>query len=284
MIVLIAFAKTMTNTWSGFKSTSKISSNEVTSKEITSKELTTEPIWLKQAMQYAQIAACLSSSEIADLLKVTPKIAAETKKKFDLIANGEAELLPSLAAYSGAVFRQINVNNWSTNDWTYAQNCIRIPSCIYGMLRPLDRISPYRMEGNVKLSKFSKNKTLEKAVEQTLFQEWRDKLTPILIEDIKTQDGILVNLASEEMKKFFNWSDIENDSTITIVKPDFYQLKEDGSLKSVSMYAKMCRGAMVRYIIKNRINKIDDLKKFTWDGFEFSPTHSTKEHLIFIRH
>ena len=98
------------------------------------------------------------------------------------------------------------------------------------------------------------------------------------MEEIKSRGGVLINLASGEMKDLFDWKRVEEE--VRIVTPDF-QVWKGGQLKTVVIYAKMCRGEMVRYIIKNRIERPEDLRGFSWEGFAFDEKRSTDSHLLF---
>lgn len=257
MIALIAFSKTMAE---HAKSISL---------------MTSTPIWEKQAKEYAEMASRLCPEDFEVLLKTNSKIAHETFRRFQMMVNGEAELMPALSAYTGAVFRNIDTAGLSEADWHFAQEHIRISSCLYGMLRPLDHIAPYRLEGNICLDRHCIGDA-----STDLFHAWRPLLTPALIEDVRNHGGILVNLASEEMKLFFDWKEIEKNALI--VKPDFY-IRKAGKLKSVTMYAKMCRGRMIRHIIDQRAEKVSDLKSFTWEGFRYDEERSDGTRLVFIR-
>ena len=150
-----------------------------------------------------------------------------------------------------------------------AQNHIRITSFLYGLLRPLDGIKPYRLEGDVRLP--------EKGG-LSMFNYWKPLLTDYFMEEIKSRGGVLINLASGEMKDLFDWKRVEEE--VRVVTPDF-QVWKGGQLKTVVIYAKMCRGEMVRYIIKNRIERPEDLRGFSWEGFAFDEKRSTDSHLLF---
>ena len=178
--------------------------------------------------------------------------------------------MPAIGAYTGAVFKRILPKDFTADDFRYAQEHLRITSFLYGLLRPLDGIRPYRLEGDVRLP--------EKGG-ITMFDYWKPLLTDYFIEEIKKRGGILVNLASGEMKDLFDWKRVESE--VRVVTPDF-QVWKGGKLKTVVIYAKMCRGEMVRHIIKNRIGCPEDLRGFSWEGFTFDEGRSTDNHLQFV--
>lgn len=251
MITWIAFAKTMT------------ARNE------TAIPYTTEPQFENLAMEKAAVLARFSDVALMEMLKVNDKIASRTVEQYQLIHNGEAEQIPALAAYMGAVFKRIDPQSFDFDDWKFAQDHLRIMSSLYGMLRPLDRISAYRLEATASLNG-----------KETVAETWRPLLTDNFIALVNQSGGVLLDLASEEMRLLLDWPKV--CAAVRTVKVDFYE-RRAGKLKSVTMYAKMCRGEMTRYVIRNRIDNPEDVKAFLWDGFVFDPLESNENHLVFVR-
>ena len=172
-------------------------------------------------------------------------------------------------AYTGIVFKRLNPKDFSEADFRYAQDHLRLTSFCYGLLRPLDAIRPYRLEGDVKLPEQG---------DQTMFSYWQSRLTDEFLEEIKAHGGILCNLASDEMRGLFDWKRIEKE--VTVITPEFHVWK-NGKLATVVVYTKMSRGEMTRFILKNRIESPQDLKSFQWEGFEFNERLSDDRKLIF---
>lgn len=251
MITWIAFAKTMT------------ARNEA------AVPYTTEPQFEILAMEKAAVLARFSDVALMEMLKVNDKIANRTVEQYQLIHNGEAEQIPALAAYTGAVFKRIAPQSFDFDDWKFAQDHLRIMSSLYGMLRPLDRISAYRLEATASLNG-----------KETVAETWRPLLTDNFIALVNQSGGVLLDLASEEMRLLLDWPKV--CAAVRTVKVDFYE-RRAGKLKSVTMYAKMCRGEMTRYVIRNRIDNPEDVKAFLWDGFVFDPLESNENHLVFVR-
>ncbi len=210
-----------------------------------------------------------SATELERLLRVNSKLAAENYLRFRDFFSDSHQPVPAICAYTGAVFKRILPKDFSADDFSYVQNHLRITSFLYGLLRPLDGIKPYRMEGDVRLPERGG---------MTMFDYWKPLLTDYFIEDIRRQGGILVNLASGEMKDLFDWKRVEKE--VRVVTPDF-QVGKNGQLKTIVIYAKMCRGEMVRFITRNRIEHPEELKAFTWEGFTFDESRSTDNHLQF---
>ena len=215
----------------------------------------TVPYFEAEAVRNALEMSQVSAAELEKLLKVNAKIAAENRARFHDFCSEDNRPMPAIGAYTGAVFKRILPKDFTADDFRYAQEHLRITSFLYGLLRPLDGIRPYRLEGDVRLP--------EKGG----------------IEEIKKRGGILVNLASGEMKDLFDWKRVESE--VRVVTPDF-QVWKGGKLKTVVIYAKMCRGEMVRHIIKNRIGCPEDLRGFSWEGFTFDEGLSTDNHLQFV--
>ena len=153
----------------------------------------------------------------------------------------------------------------------FAQDHLFISSFLYGMLRPLDRIHPYRMEGKVKL---------EAANGENLFSFWKPLLTDRLIESVKADDGIFIHLATEEFEHLFDWKRVKEE--VKVIQPLFYVDKGD-TIKVVSVHAKSCRGAMTRYIIQNRLSHPSDILDFELEGFKYDKDYGDASHPHFIK-
>lgn len=229
----------------------------------------TVPHFQAEAVQNALDMVQFSAAELERLLRVNSKIAAENYLRYQDFFSEANRVMPAVCAYTGAVYKRVQPKDFSAEDFLFAQEHLRITSFLYGLLRPLDGIKPYRLEGDVRM--------LERGG-VTMFDYWKPLLTDVFIADIKLRGGVLVNLASGEMKDLFDWKRVEKE--VRVITPEF-QVVKDGRLKTIVIYAKMCRGEMVRYIIKNRIEQPEDLKAFTWEGFAFDEERSAGNHLQF---
>ena len=249
MLTFISCAKTMT------------SRNSVAVPEVTI------PKFEANAVQNALEMSQYSAGELESLLRVNAKIAAENRLRYHDFCSEDNRAMPAICAYTGAVYKRILPKDFTTEDFYYAQDHLRITSFLYGLLRPLDEIKPYRLEGDVHLPEKGGN---------SMFDYWKPILTDYFIAEIKRQGGVLVNLASGEMQNLFDWKRVEKE--VRVITPEF-QVWKGGALKTIVIYTKMNRGEMVRFIIKNRIENPEDLKSFTWEGFEFDEKNSTDKHL-----
>lgn len=251
MLVLLSCAKTMSET-------SKVKT-----------PLTTIPRFQKEASEIALQMSQFSVEEMERLLRVNAKIAVENYRRYQAFhAEGTPEL-PAMLAYTGIVFKRLNPKDFSNDDFEYAQQHLRLTSFCYGLLRPLDIIRPYRLEGDVVLPELGN---------QTMFSYWQSQLTDAFIEDIKNAGGILCNLASDEMKSLFDWKRVERE--VRVVTPEF-RVWKNGKLATIVVYTKMSRGEMTRFILKNRIENPEELKLFSWEGFEFDEALSDDRKFVF---
>lgn len=229
----------------------------------------TNPVFLDEVHKQVHRMAALNMEDMAKLLHINTKLAAQNVIRYQDFFSKTNLSLPALLSYTGMVFKHIAPNSFTNEDFRFAHDYLRITSFLYGLLRPMDLIKNYRLEGNIPYS------TTER---ESIFKHWQPILTPHFIQDIQNKEGILVNLASGEMKELFHWNKIEE--SVHVITPEFFILK-DGKPKVVTVYAKKCRGEMVRFIIKNRINDPEKLKDFTWEGFSYNPDLSTDNHWAF---
>lgn len=227
----------------------------------------TVPLFEAEASRNALAMMEYTPEELACLLHVNDKIAAENYLRFREFHAKDVSPVAALYAYTGAVFKRIHPADFTQDDLYYAQSHLFITSFLYGLLRPLDGIRLYRLEGNVRLHDG-----------RTMFDYWKPLLTDCFIAAVKREGGILVNLASVEMKDLFDWKRVEKE--VQVVTPDFQVWKGD-ALKTVVMYAKMCRGEMTRFILKNRIEHPEELKSFQWEGFALDESRSSAYHMLF---
>lgn len=230
---------------------------------------TTTPVFYEEAACNIRSLSQFNGSEIARMLRINSKLAAENYFRFQNFFSEDNKGLPAILSYTGMVFKRLSVNDFSDDDFEYAQEHLLITSFLYGLLRPLDIIKNYRLEGDVKLPDRGGN---------TMFDFWKPLLTDFFISEIKKHGGILINLASSEMKDLFDWKRVCRE--VKVITPDF-QVYKNGKLSTVVVYAKMCRGEMTRFLLKNRIEEPEQMKSFEWEGFCYNEQESTEDHLVF---
>lgn len=220
------------------------------------------PMFWDAAVAAAGEMAGYSEEEISGMLKCSWDIAALNKRRYACFGTDygtlaeSAALLPASVAYSGVAYRHLLAESLSQGQMVSARRGLWIVSFLYGLLRPMDGILPYRMEGNVRLD-----------VHQgmTVFDYWKPLLTDILLDSVKGDDGVLLWCSTEEMKRMTDWKRIVSE--VRVIEPVFY-VRKDGKLKAMSVFAKMCRGAMARLACTGQLSP-DSLAGFEYNGFSY---------------
>ncbi|MFM5017395.1 peroxide stress protein YaaA [Aeromonas veronii] len=232
----------------------------------------TQPELLDHSAELISRARQLSPDQIATLMKISDKLAglnaarfAEWQPDFTL-ANARQALL----AFKGDVYTGLAVEDFSEADFDFAQAHLRMLSGLYGVLRPLDLMMPYRLEMGTKLDN-SRGKDL--------YQFWGEVITHHLNDALAAQgDEVLINLASDEYFKSVRPKSLKG----RIVTPVFKDEK-NGQFKIISFYAKKARGMMARHIIKHRLTEVEQLTGFNAEGYYFVPEESDANTLMFKR-
>ena len=235
-------------------------------------DLHTLPRLLEQSQQLVDLSRKLSASEIASLMSVSEKIAQLNVARFhDWHADlNFANARQAIYAFKGDVYTGLNAYALSATDIDFAQQHLRMLSGLYGLLRPLDLMMPYRLEMGTKLSN---------ARGHNLYAFWGEQITQLINQDLQNSNAsVLLNLASDEYYKSVKPSQIKAE----IIKPVFLDQK-NGQYKVISFYAKKARGLMARYMIENKVKKVEDLKAFQTDGYYFDADSSLQGELVFKR-
>ena len=228
------------------------------------------PRFQNEAESFARDMAQYPTETIADMLGCSLQIAAQNKLRFMQFFE-EKPKLPAILAYHGQAYKHLKAETLTADDLGYSQGKLWITSFLYGLLRPLDGILPYRMEGNVELPD---------GEGMNMFGFWKSRLTDVLIEAVKADDGILIHLATEEYQHLFDWPRVRQE--FRIIQPLFY-VRKGSDLKIQAVWAKTCRGAMTRFIIKNRITNPEDLNAFNYEGFSYDPKIGEPNYPHFIK-
>jgi hypothetical protein len=174
----------------------------------------------------------------------------------------------AIYAFNGDVYKGIDAYSIPANKIELLQNTVRIISGLYGILKPLDLVQPYRLEMGTKLS-FGKNKNL--------YDYWKVQLTKSINEELK-QGELFLNLASNEYAKAIDTKALKTP----MITANFKQLK-NGEYKTIAIFSKRARGLMTRYVIDNKVESVDELKHFSLDKYRFSDKLSSGNELIFTR-
>jgi len=231
----------------------------------------TTPRFQQQADGFARDMMQYDVETISEMLGCSRQIAAQNKLRFMRFFDEDKPKLSAILAYYGQAYKHMKAETMSEDDLCFANGHLWITSFLYGLLRPLDGIRPYRMEGKV---------TLPSADGRSLFDFWKPYLTDVLIKSIKADDGILIHLATEEFQHLFDWKRVCEE--VHVVQPLFY-VRKGNELKMQAVWAKTCRGAMTRYIIDHRLTTPEQLFGFSYEGFEYKPNIGEADFPHFIR-
>jgi len=232
----------------------------------------TQPALLEKSHQLIDVARDLSPAQISSLMGISDKLAHLNADRFNQwqppfsLENARQAIL----AFKGDVYTGLQAETFSDDDFDFAQQHLRMLSGLYGLLRPLDLMQPYRLEMGIKLAN---------PAGKDLYGFWGDLLTEKLNEAIAEQgDDVLINLASDEYFKAIKPKKLN----AKLIKPVFLDEK-NGKFKVISFYAKKARGLMSRYVIQNRLTNPAQLKKFDVDGYFLDGAESSENELVFKR-
>jgi cytoplasmic iron level regulating protein YaaA (DUF328/UPF0246 family) len=232
--------------------------------------LHTQPRFLDKSVKLNKKLKSQSKNKLSNLMKISDDLASlnyernQTWQTPFSIDNAKQ----AIYAFTGAVFQGIDVNSLSEEKIPLLQENLRILSGLYGLLKPLDLIQPYRLEMGTRL---------KVGATENLYQFWNDTIANALNEEL-ADDELLVNLASTEYFKVIPKKILK----VPMITPIFKDFK-NGHYKIVMTYAKKARGFMVRYIIDNNVKTIEDLKGFNVDKYRFSEELSSGNDLVFTR-
>ncbi|MEN9999829.1 MAG: hypothetical protein RI922_2819 [Bacteroidota bacterium] len=228
--------------------------------------------FLKESEQLVNKLKKFSVKKLESTMHISKDLAILNKERFEnwalpLVQNENS--VPAGFVFNGEVYKGLDISSFSESELLIAQQNIRILSGLYGILKPLDLICPYRLEMGTKWEVTPKQKNL--------YQFWGSKLTKFLNAEMEKEE-VIVNLASSEYFKAIDRKTLKSK----VVTPVFKEFK-NGEYKIVMMYAKHARGAMARYIVQTNITNVEELKLYTVDGYSYDVNQSTDEDWVFTR-
>lgn len=232
----------------------------------------TQPELLAYSQQLIDVARTLSEPQVASLMSISDKLASLNVTRFH---EWQPKFTPenarqAILAFKGDVYTGLQAEDFSEEDFDFAQQHLRMLSGLYGVLRPLDLMQPYRLEMGIRLNN---------PRGKDLYQFWDDIITDTLNQALADQgDNILINLASDEYFKSVKPRKLDAE----IIKPVFLDEK-NGQFKVISFYAKKARGLMSRYIIQNKLTHPEQLQAFNLEGYAFDESASQQNEWIFKR-
>jgi uncharacterized protein len=229
----------------------------------------TEPRFLAEASRIARAASKLGPARLAELMHISPKLAELNAERFRTFAKAQAK--PAIRAFAGDVYRGFDAVSADADTIAFAQDHLRILSGLYGVLRPLDGIRPYRLEMGTRWSPKG----------DRLTDHWGTKVARAVLADLRTEgSGTLLNLASNEYFSAVGPHLPRNGPRV--VGPDF-RVRTPNGLQFQSFTAKIARGAMARWICDERVSDPTALQGFDVDGWRFEPQGSSPHKPLFTR-
>ncbi|MBA4502395.1 peroxide stress protein YaaA [Marinobacterium marinum] len=231
-----------------------------------------QPRFIDHSRELIDTLRQLSVQDIAELMKLSDKLAALNVARYESWepAHATDNARQALLAFKGDVYAGLDAESFTAADFEFAQRHLRILSGLYGVLRPLDLLEPYRLEMGTRL----KNPRGD-----NLYQFWGNLITEALNEELAEHSAeVVINLASNEYFKAVK----PRQLNARLITPVFKDLK-NGQYKIISFYAKKARGLMSRYMIRNRIETPEALQQFDLEGYYFSPEQSQGDTWVFLR-
>lgn len=230
----------------------------------------TEALFLKQSERLNKLLKKKSAKGLSKLMHISDALAQlnyERNQEWELPFTKD-NARPAIYAFNGDVYRGFDAYSIPNNKINQVQDKVRILSGLYGVLKPLDLIQPYRLEMGTKIA-VGRHKNL--------YAFWKKDITKALNEELKS-DELFLNLASNEYFKAVDTKALK----VPVVDIDFKEFKNDG-YKTIAIFAKLARGLMARYIIDTNAETLDDIKGFDYEGYRYSEPLSAENNLVFTR-
>ena len=228
--------------------------------------------FIKSAETLANEAKNLTENDLKDLMDISDKLAKINRERFDrwALPFNQENAKQAVLAFDGGVYSGLKADTFSDKDFTFAQDHLRILSGLYGILKPLDLIQPYRLEMGV---------GFQNPKGKDLYAFWKESITKSLNKTLKKHSSpIIINCASIEYFSAIDLSKLNGD-ILSIVFKEY----RDGELKFISFNAKKARGLMTQYIMKNKIDKSSDIKDFNYEDYKFDSKLSEDNTFVFTR-
>ncbi len=228
--------------------------------------------FIKSAEILANEAKNLTENDLKDLMDISDKLAKLNRERFDrwALPFNQENAKQAALTFDGGVYSGLKADTFSEKDFTFAQDHLRILSGLYGILKPLDLIQPYRLEMGV---------GFQNPKGKNLYAFWKESITNSLNKTLKKHSSpVIVNCASIEYFSAIDVSKLDGD-ILSIVFKEY----RNGELKFISFNAKKARGLMTQYIIKNEINNLNGIKDFNYEDYKFDSKLSEDTTFVFTR-
>lgn len=231
----------------------------------------TQPQFLDTAIKINRKMSRMSKDEVSKLMDISDKLADLNYGRYKVFQDEHTKenSRPAMYAFNGDVYTGLDAYSLPVEKIDFIQDRLRILSGMYGVLKPLDLMQPYRLEMGTNVGLYSK---------KNLYEVWQKKVTDSLNKEMEKEE-LFINLASNEYFKAVNSKKLKG----TLITPVFKEFS-NGKLKIVSFFAKKARGSMVRYIVDKEVSSIEELKGFDYDGYKFSDAETKNNtELVFTR-
>lgn len=230
-----------------------------------------QPIFLAEAERLADHCRSYTRQDLKTLMKISDKLVDSTIQRFDVFTAPHLRdtASPALTTFAGDVFSQIPCEKYGTDDFVFADHHLRILSGLYGMLRPLDLMMPYRLEMGYKIAPGEAS---------SLSTYWEEAITRQLSRDLQiTGSNIVLNLASREYSQTVLPAKLAG-SMVTVT----FKQRKGGAIKNIAVYSKRARGMFVDWFIEQRVDQLDRVRTFDRSGYRYVEEMSKEAELVFL--
>lgn len=227
------------------------------------------PMFLNQTKEIVKVLQSYSQEDLQGLMKIKEPLAMRVKEQFTSIVFNQLGT-SAIETYDGLQFKYMDTSTWDEVDFQYALEHVRILSGLYGIVKPLDSIYPYRLEMQTKI---------QVAGCKDLYMYWEECISKELQSELQTQEEpYIINLASKEYDKVIR-KHIHKEQFIDII----FQIEKKGKRKVEATASKMARGAMVRFVVKYKVQRLEQLYEFCEDGYQLDHELSNSSQIVFYK-
>lgn len=230
-----------------------------------------KPLFPEKTKELITVCRQFSEREIATEMEINAKMAHEVYEYFQTFDLRSTPKQSAALAYNGIAYKGLNAHDFSAEDFDFAQQHLNTISGLYGIVRPLDAIKPYRLE--------MQRKIMPQGY-KTLYDFWEDTVNDYLSKKLRRGDKTIINVASKEYAKVVRKNKLPRGTKIIDIQ--FLQ-QENDKLKQIVVHSKKARGLMSRFIIKNRLTDPQEVKGFDYEGYFFYPALSKEDTWVFVR-
>lgn len=234
----------------------------------------TQPRLIEQAEAIVEVMRDKTPDEVAELMHLSDDLAELNVSRYADFTTPHTwrNARQAVLGFNGDVYQGMAAGSFDERDFTEAQKTVRILSGLYGVLRPLDLMQPYRLEMGTRVRTERGN---------SLYDWWGERVTDVINSDLVDAPGAdaVINLASEEYFRVI----VPAKLNAEVISPRFEDADAQGKYKVISFFAKRARGSMAAWLVKNRVRTLSALKKFDADGYRYSADRSSSQTPVFVR-